>query len=253
MLNDLQIALGSEATGVRPQRRGSQAMQSLQELPRLGGNRSMSVATLPAQIHEHLEEAIIRGDIAPSTRLHADDIAAHYGVSRIPVREALRSLHEAGWVEIRPRHGVYVRERSMVELTELFETRSGIESHIASLAAQRRTPDDILKFRSIMATRQDAVRRKDLDALSLASMNLSSAIRAAARNSVLATLAAQLEKRARFYFEMVTSQYGADWASMDNTLVELIAAGDADAAAAKSREHVLETGAEAAEILRPDI
>lgn len=222
-------------------------------LPHLGGRQSIALATLPAQIHAYLEEAIVRGDIAPSSRLHADDIAAHYGVSRIPVREALRSLHEAGWVEIRPRHGVYVRERSVVELRELFETRSGIEAQIASLAALRRTDDDIQKFRSIMSTRQDAVRRKDLDALSLASMELSSAIRAAARNSVLATLAAQLEKRARFYFEMITDQYGADWASMDNTLVELIAAGDSDAASAKAREHVLETGAEAAEILKLDL
>ena len=210
---------------------------------------SFGTSTLPAQIHEYLEEAIIRGDIAPSSRLHADDIAAHYGVSRIPVREALRSLHEAGWVEIRPRHGVYVRDRSATELRELFETRSGIEAHIAALAAERRTDDDIATLRRIIRKRQDAAAAHDADSLSRASVELSSAIRAAARNSVLATLSYNLEKRARFYFEMVTSSHGTDWVSMDNSLVELIAAGKSDEAAAKSRKHVLDTGAEAAKLL----
>lgn len=214
---------------------------------------TLGTTTLPAQIHEFLEEAIISGDIPPSSRLHADEIAAHYGVSRIPVREALRSLHEAGWVEIRPRYGTYVRDRSEVELRELFEARSGLEAQIAGLAAQRRTEADITTLRHIIQKRQDAATARDVDALSRASVELSGAIRATARNSVLAHLSANLEKRARFYFEMVTSRHGPAWVTIDNSLVELIAAGDSEAAAAKARHHILDTGAEAAKLLSSEV
>ena len=62
---------------------------------------TLDAGTLPEQIHDILEDAIIQGVFAPGERLHTDRLAARYGVSRIPVREALRSLHEAGWVDIR--------------------------------------------------------------------------------------------------------------------------------------------------------
>jgi DNA-binding GntR family transcriptional regulator len=205
--------------------------------------------TLPAQIHDSLEEAIIRGDIAPSSRLHADEIAAHYGVSRIPVREALRSLHEAGWVDIRPRYGTYVRDRSETELQELFEARSGIESQIAALAAARRTTADLALMRGIIQKRQEAIDRGDVESQSRASMELSSAIRAAAGNSVLAHLSANLEKRARFYFEMVTSRHGSEWITSDNSIVELIAAGASEKAATARANHILVTGTEVAKLL----
>lgn len=228
----------------------SQIFDTRSESPSaLPGPPTLGATTLPAQIHESLEEAIIVGDIEPGSRLNADQIAAHYGVSRIPVREALRSLHEAGWVEIRPRHGVYVRDRSLTELKELFEARAGIESQLAYLAAQRRTEEDIEHMRRISAERQAALEGGDIRSLSRATLALSDAVRKAAGNGVLAALSYNLEKRARFYFEMVTSRYGADWAKIDNSLVDLIATGDADAAAAKSRQHILDTGDEAAMLL----
>ena len=205
--------------------------------------------TLPAQIHGFLEEAIIRGEIAPSTRLHPDDIAANYGVSRIPVREALRSLHEAGWVEIRPRYGVYVRERSMTELHELFEARSGIESQIAALAAERRTDDELGTLRDIVAAGRTAARDGDTDATADASIRFNQVMRDACRNSVLAVISASLEKRARFYFAMVEGRLGADWVSVEQQLVERLTAQDAEGAAAAAREHIQNTGREVSKLL----
>lgn len=205
--------------------------------------------TLPAQIHRFLEEAIIRGEIAPSTRLHADEIAANYGVSRIPVREALRSLHEAGWVEIRPRYGVYVRERSMTELHELFEARSGIESQIAALAATRRTDDELATLRTIVDAGRAAARDGHMDATADASIRFNQVMREACRNSVLAVLSASLEKRARFYFAMIEGRLGADWVSVEEQLVERIAERDADGAATAAREHIRDTGTEVSKLL----
>ena len=104
-------------------------------------------------------------------------------------------------------------------------------------------------FAETGATVADAAAEGDVDAMSRASVELGKVIRSAACNSVLAALSANLEKRARFYFEMVTSRHGADWVSMDNTLVELIAAGDSEQAGAKARQHILETGTDAAKLL----
>lgn len=216
------------------------------------GKKQLNGDTLPAQIHALLEEAIIRGEYAPTSRLHADEIATHYGVSRIPVREALRSLHEAGWVEIRPRYGVYVRDRSTTELRELFEARAGIEAHIAQLAAERRSDDDLLSMRRIVRTGRAAADEGDLEATAQASVDFNQAIRQACGNSVLAGLAAALEKRARFYFAMVEDRLGSDWVSIEQALLERVERQDAREAARISRDHILDTGAEVAKLLTED-
>lgn len=205
--------------------------------------------TLPAQIHELLEEAIIRGELAPSSRLNADDIAAQYGVSRIPVREALRSLHEAGWVDIRPRYGTYVRERSMTELKELFEARSGIEAQIAKLAARRREDKDIEAMEQILADGAEAVKRNDMVAISQTSVGFNNVMRRSCRNSLLSSLAAALEKRARFYFSMVEGNLGSDWIEVERQLLEAIRAQDLNLAAETSRDHILNTGAAVSRLL----
>ncbi len=219
--------------------------EAIAQLPELQG---VGNRTLPEQVHDALEEAIITGVLLPATRLQADDIAERYGMSRIPVREALRSLHEAGWVEIRPRYGVYVRERSLSELRQLFEARSAIEGQIARLAAERRTETDIAIMRDLLVQRKQAMQAGQIDELTRTSLALRATLRSAAQNDLLSTIAANLQKRARFYFEAIAGQYGTAWLRMDSQLVDLVVAGDPDGAERLAREHILETGAEAAQL-----
>lgn len=214
-----------------------------------GARQEQIGETIPAKIHEILEEAIIRGELAPSSRLNADGIAAQYGVSRIPVREALRSLHEAGWVDIRPRYGVYVRERSMTELRELFEARSGIEAQISQLAAERRGAEDLSTMRSIVEMGRAAVKRGDLEGTSRVSVDFHDAIRRACGNTLLATLAASLEKRARFYFAMVEGNLGSDWIAVEERLLQAISDQDTKLASEVSRNHILSTGQAVSQLL----
>ncbi|MEO5832302.1 MAG: GntR family transcriptional regulator [Nakamurella sp.] len=202
----------------------------------------LDTGTLPAQIHEFLEEAIIHGDLEPGTRLRPDKIAAEYGVSRIPVREALSSLQEAGWVDIRPRYGVYVRARNRTELRELFEARAGIEAEIARLAATRRAAEDIADLQSIVDQTKKAAQRNDVDRLSQASVAFNACIRRAAHNSVLESVSLSLEKRARFYFSPIAGLLGSDWVDNQGKLVALLAAGHIDAAGASARQHIIKTG-----------
>lgn len=205
--------------------------------------------TLPAQIHALLEQAIIDGVLEPGSRLSADQIAAQYGVSRIPVREALRSLHEAGWVDIRPRLGVYVRERSERELVQLFEARAAIEGAIADWAALRRTSAQLTALEKVVDSSRKAARRRDIRALSALSSDFYAALRAAAGNDVLAVVSADLEKRAKFYFSMVAGDLGADWVTTHHDIAALVRSGESDKAAALVHQHILDTGRAVAQLL----
>lgn len=209
----------------------------------------VGAGTLPAQIHELLEDAIIHGVLEPGQRLQTDKLAARYGVSRIPVREALRSLHEAGWVDIRPRYGVYVRERSEEELQQLFEARSVIEGSIAGWAADRHRTADVRTLRRVVGDSEKAAERGDTPALDRLGREFYAAMRAAAGNDVAAAVSADLEKRARFYFSMVAGQLGADWVSVHRELLALVQARDSRGAEALSRRHILDTGRAVADLL----
>ena len=200
-------------------------------------------ATLTTRVHDALEASIITGELKPGERIHADVLAAQFGMSRIPVREALRSLHEAGWVDIKPRHGVHVRERTAEELGELFEFRAVVEGLVARWAALRRTDADL----ELLATRiQQSQEASDAPATG---SGFYAALRAAARNSVLATTSAALEKRARFYFSTVEHELGEDWVHVHETVLEHVRAQDAEAADRVAHQHIEDTGKAVAALL----
>ncbi|WP_081709939.1 GntR family transcriptional regulator [Arthrobacter sp. 35W] len=222
----------------------------------LGGPSTLRAAvdssSLPAQIHEALEEAIIHGDLPPGSRIRPDDIAAAHGVSRIPVREALSSLHEAGWVEMRPRYGVYVKERNHTELQELFEARAALEAEIARLAALRHDAGDAAALGRIVEATKKAAADGDVEGLSRASVEFNAALRTAARNSVLAALSLGLEKRARFYFFPVSGMLGSEWGQKQAHLADAVASGDGAEAAGSAHRYMIETGEAVFKLLGPE-
>ncbi len=224
-------------------------MTSSTSTPQSGLLESLDAGTLPERIHEILEDAIIQGVFAPGERLHTDRLAAQYGVSRIPVREAMRSLHEAGWIDIRPRYGAYVRKRSEQEMSQLFEARAVIEAAIAEWAAQRRTPEDLEALRRVVDRSRRLLERGDDAALERSGVDFYAAMRVAAHNDVLGTLSSELHKRARFYFSMIAGDLGSDWVSLHEQLADLIAREDAAGAGRLARQHVLDTGEAVARLL----
>lgn len=212
----------------------------------------LQTGSLPAQIHRKLEEAIISGGLEPGARLLAEELAERYGVSRIPIREAISSLHEAGWVDVRARYGVYVRARTRDELAQLFEARAGIESEIASLAALRRSSSDIRKLLNVVKRSQLAADRSDIEMLSDSAVDFNAKLRAAGGNSVLTQLSLTLEKRARFYFSPIAHLLGGEWVDGQRRLVGLIEAQDIQGSGLSARRHITETGEAVSRLLPPD-
>jgi DNA-binding GntR family transcriptional regulator len=98
--------------------------------------------SLAALVRDDVLQAIARGELAPGQRINEPDVAARLGVSRVPVREALRELASTGLVASRKHAGVFVRVLAPKEVADLYELRSVLDGHagvrVASLAERPR-------------------------------------------------------------------------------------------------------------------
>lgn len=118
----------------------------------------ISTAPLTAQqLYEKLELAIHEHRIAPGAKLGEDEIGEIYGVSRTTVRAALQSLTHQRLVEHRRNRGAFVAQPTIKEAREVFEARSLIEPRTAYSAAQRATPDDIVRLQEHIDAEHEAL------------------------------------------------------------------------------------------------
>lgn len=93
------------------------------------------MATAWEQAYLTLRRRLADGTYPPGSRLREEDLAAQLGVSRTPVREALRRLDAEGWLRVVPNQGAFAAEWSIAEIEEIFELRALLESHAAEHAA----------------------------------------------------------------------------------------------------------------------
>jgi DNA-binding GntR family transcriptional regulator len=95
-----------------------------------------------------IEEAIVSGELEPGTVLRQETLSEKYGVSRTPIREALRRLAALGLVSFVPNRGVRVRTVSPDELHEAFLVRAELESLATEIAAHKMTEADVAELRA---------------------------------------------------------------------------------------------------------
>jgi DNA-binding GntR family transcriptional regulator len=94
-----------------------------------------------------IQAQVLSGAVPVGTRLRQEALAAKFGVSRTPVREALRQLQATGLVELLPNRGAIVRGPSAREIREAYEVRAELEALAAELAAERISDRDLLRLR----------------------------------------------------------------------------------------------------------
>lgn len=97
-------------------------------------------------VYEELKRQILVGEIAPGTRMMEVDLAEEMGVSRTPVREAIRKLEKEGLVTIEPRRGAYASGISIKDILDVLEVRQNLEGMAASLAARKVTEEEKQDF-----------------------------------------------------------------------------------------------------------
>jgi DNA-binding GntR family transcriptional regulator len=101
------------------------------------------------QAYQTVRDGIISGRYPPASRITEQEIAEAAGVSRTPVREALRRLHGEGLVEFQANHGAVVTDWSDTDANEVFELRAMLESHGAARAAVNATPAQRQELREL--------------------------------------------------------------------------------------------------------
>jgi DNA-binding GntR family transcriptional regulator len=99
--------------------------------------------SLVARAYGHLRDGVVDGTLAAGEPLYEIHLADHLGMSRTPVREALKALARDGYLEELPSRGYAVPRRSLDDMREFFEIREVLESSASRYAALRATPDEI--------------------------------------------------------------------------------------------------------------
>lgn len=190
------------------------------------------------RVYRELEREIMARRLAPGSALVEDTIAKQLGVSRIPVREALRMLERDGWVVTRPRAGATVRTVSPAEATELFEVRGLLEAHAAGRAAQRATAREVESLRSLISDEQRAYDHGDRVAIVTLNDQFHDEITRMSGNRTLRELTLRVAKQVAWLVASFAGTARAPRLDDHRVLVEAIEAADVERAAGLAREHV---------------
>ena len=191
-----------------------------------------------------LRAGIIEGTYPPGSRVTEQDIALESGVSRTPVREAMRKLHAEGLLQFVPHQGAVVRAWSDADAEEIFELRALVESYVVQRAAERVSSEELAELRRAAEEQYAEVCSKNAGYMErIADVNdrfhklLQDAARSERLKAILATLAEaplvfetfrdyseeELQRSARHHLE----------------IVEALECGDRTWAASVMRSHVL--------------
>ena len=114
-------------------------------------------------VFQTLRQAILKGELQPGERLMEIKLAETLGVSRTPIREAIRKLELEGLVIMVPRKGAYVAGVSMKDIHEVYEVRAALEMLAVSLAAERITDEELDALERQVLKESEAEASEDTD------------------------------------------------------------------------------------------
>lgn len=149
------------------------------------------------QLADRVRELILAGDYAPGQRLQEKEMSERFGVSRTPMREALKVLSSEGLVTLAPNRGAAVTQLDDDELAETFPIMGALEALAGELACAHATDDEIEAIAELHSQMIDAFNRGALDDYYSVNQIIHTAILEAARNSTLTKQIEQLAGRVR--------------------------------------------------------
>ncbi|MET8766498.1 GntR family transcriptional regulator [Streptomyces sp. NPDC004658] len=196
---------------------------------------------LRERVYEALLELITTRALQPGQHLVESELAGHLGVSRQPVREALQRLNTEGWVDLRPAQGAFVHEPTEEEADQLLTVRTLLEAEAARLAAAHADSAGITVLEELCAEGETAVAAEDVDRAVALNAAFHAKVMELAGNTVLAGLAAQVDRRVRWYYTPVARQRGRQSWREHRELITAIAARDEARATRLMREHTEHT------------
>lgn len=202
------------------------------------GSLGASHSPLFALVTGSLRQRILAGEYEPGDRLVESKLSAEMGVSRIPVREALRALAAEGLVHIEPRRGASVARFSPNLAAEMIEVRATLEGLNAKLAAQRRDPVLIAEIEKVLEQGARAASDGRADQYQWLNARFHELLGNIAANSVLQDIMRSLRERTDLLFAPANlGRTKQNWEEHTQILKAVIA-GDADLASLLATRHV---------------
>lgn len=191
-------------------------------------------------VYEQLKLQILTGKIAPGTRMMEVELAEELGVSRTPVREAIRKLEKEALVVIEPRRGAYVSDISVKEMVDTLVVREDLEALAAALTAKRITKEELESLEKNVTDYSEAIASGDMEQIIRADESFHHKIVALSGNKALIQLFSSVQELSlRFRY-----LYYEDFTRYENMpvehkeILEAIRTGDSDAARIVSDNHV---------------
>jgi len=194
--------------------------------------------SLSELVKDRLLTQILRGDLAPGSRIVETRVARELGTSQAPVREALRDLAGLGFVDTKPYRGSWVRKPSKEELLDAIEVRADLEALAGRLAALRRTQTCIDDLTGLVDDMRQAARRGDAHEHALKNTQFHELVIDATGNRTLKRVWSMLEPFARTYITAAAPGIDLHWlAERHEPILDAIRDGDPERAEAAMRTH----------------
>ena len=191
-------------------------------------------------VAETLREAIVNGILKPGERLMEIQLAEELGVSRTPVREAIRKLELEGFVVMIPRRGTYVADLSIKDINEVFEIRTALDVLAAGLAVERITEDELEQLERLLVEIGELIDEGDIDKIVECDSQFHDVLYRASRNDRLVGIINNLREQFTRFRSITISYPGRIQKSVEEhcRLVEAIAGRDTELAQQIAREHM---------------
>lgn len=198
--------------------------------------------SLHSLVYQEIRGAIVSRRLKPGDRLVEERLAEEYGVSRNPVREAIRALCADGLVDISSRRGAHVAALAAEKVKEIIEIRALLEAHNARLAARHRNPAVLKIAEGILAKGQAALSAGRLKHLRELNNQFHETLAEAGNNELLSEMLASLSARSALLFSPDNPERQAISWEEHAGILQAIVDGDEELAAKLAMSHVVGAG-----------
>ncbi len=193
------------------------------------------------EVAERLRQRIFAHELTPGTWIDEQKLAEQYGISRTPLREALKVLASEGLVELKPRRGCYVTEISRRDLDDLFPLIAMLEGRCAAEAVSKAKPADIAALKQIHDALEKAAHDERIEAFFEANQEFHRKVQELSGNRWLLQVIQDLRKVLKLSRMHSLSLEGRLQQSLDEhrLIMAAIAGGDAKRAEQLMHDHLL--------------
>ena len=200
--------------------------------------------SLHGRVVDELRRLIVQRRFRPGERLVEERLAEELGVSRNPVREAIRMLAAEGLVEVNANRGASVASMTAQEARETIELRALLEGHNARLATRRQDREVIKRIQAVLTRGALAVSHGRFEQLGALNHEFHAELAAASQNTVLGDMLKRLRDRTAMLFATDDPGYQQRTWTEHAAILHAIVEGDERRAAALAAEHVMRAGSD---------